>query len=253
MTYVAAGYQFTESLQNGLDKLLGLIPAIIGFVLLIIIGWIFAKIARAVVRKLLRKLRFDRAITLSPAGKYVERVIEHPTDFLAKLAYWIVFLGFVLFAVSSLGVPALTLVVNGIYRYTPNVIAAILIFLVASAITAGAETFVAKVLGSGALAKLVGAIVPAIIMPIAIFMILDQLHIARNIVDITYAALVGAVALGLALAFGLGGRDVAGRILEQAYDNAQEKSGQLQGEYQQAKATTRGRAQNTRRHIDEQT
>lgn len=252
MTILATGYQFTESLQSGLDKLLGLIPAIIGFILLIFIGWIFAKIARGVVRKLLRKLRFDRAITLSPAGKYIERVVEHPTDFIAKLAYWAVFLGFVLFAVSSLGVPALTLVVNGIYRYIPNVIAAILIFLVASAITAGAETFVAKVLGRGALAKLVGAIVPAIIMPIAIFMILDQLHIARNIVDITYAALVGAVALGLALAFGLGGREVAARILEQAYDTAQDSAGQVQAEYQDAKANTRNRARNARRQIDEQ-
>jgi hypothetical protein len=252
MIILATGYQFTESLQNGLDKLLGLIPAIIGFVLLIIIGWIFAKIARGVVRRLLRKLRFDRAITLSPGGKYVERIIEHPTDFLAKLAYWIVFLGFVLFAVSSLGVPALTLVVNGIYRYIPNVIAAILIFLVASALTAGAETFVAKVLGTGALAKLLGAIVPAIIMPIAIFMILDQLHIARNIVDITYTALVGAMALGLALAFGLGGREVAARILEQAYDSAQQNAGQIQSEYQDAKATTRNQARNAHRQIDEQ-
>ena len=54
-------------------------------------------------------------------------------------------------------------------------------------------------------------------MAIAAFMILDQLKIATNIVVITYAALVGAVALGMALAFGLGGRDVAGRLLETAY------------------------------------
>ena len=253
MILVATGYHFTQSLQSGLDKLLGLIPAIIGFLLLILIGWIFAKVTRKIVRTLLRKIRFDRAITLSSAGKYIERVVEHPTDFIAKLAYWTVFIGFILFAVSGLGVPALTLIVNGIYRYIPNVIAAILIFLVASAITAGAEAFVAKVLGSGALAKVVGAIVPAIIMPIAIFMILDQLHIARNIVDITYAALVGAMALGLALAFGLGGRDVAASILEQAYDSAQEKSGQIQGEYRDAKANARSQARNARRQVDEQT
>ena len=54
-------------------------------------------------------------------------------------------------------------------------------------------------------------------MAIAVFMILDQLQIANNIVVITYAGLIGAVALGMALAFGLGGREVAGRILEAAY------------------------------------
>lgn len=242
-----ASYQFTQSLQSGLDKLLGYIPAIIGFILLIIVGWIIAKIAKRLTRALLGRFHFDRAITNSSAGEYVTRVIDHPTDFLAKLVYWVIFLGFILFAVSALGVPALTLIVNGIYRYIPNVIAAILIFLVASALTAGAEAFVVKVLPKGALAKVVAAIVPAIIMPIAIFMILDQLHIARNIVDITYAALVGAAALGLALAFGLGGRDVASRILEQAYDNAQDKSGQVKQNYQQAKSSTRSQAQNIRK------
>lgn len=241
------GYHFTESLQSGLDKLLGFIPAIIGVLLLLIVGWILARIAKRLTKMVLRKLRFERAITLSPAGNYVTRVIEHPTEFVSKLVYWVIFLSFILFAVSSLGVPALTLIVNGIYRYIPNVIAAIIIFLAASAITAGAEAFVAKVLRPGALAKLIAAIVPAIIMPIAIFMILDQLHIAQNIVDITYTALVGSVALGLALAFGLGGRDVAARILEQAYDNAQNQTAQLGQEVRQARADTRAQVNRAKR------
>ncbi len=247
----ATSYNFTQSLQNSLNKLWGYLPAVVGFILLIIVGWILAKIVKKLVRILLRRLRFERAITLSPAGNYITRIIEHPTEFMAKLAYWVIFLSFILFAISALGVPALTLIVNGIYRYIPNVIAAMIIFLVASAITAGAEAFVAKVLRTGTLAKLIAAVVPAIIMPIAIFMILDQLHIARNIVDITYAALVGSVALGLALAFGLGGREVASRILEQAYDNAQDKSDQLQQEYRQAKAVTKNRIRNLRQQRNE--
>jgi hypothetical protein len=68
---------------------------------------------------------------------------------------------------------------------------------------------------------------------------LDQLHIAQNIVDITYIALVGSVALGLALAFGLGGRDVAARILEQAYDSAQSHSDEMKQDYQRAKRNTK--------------
>lgn len=249
--YFASGYQFTTSLQNGLDSLLGLIPAILGFILLILFGWILASVFKRVTRTLLRRVRFERAINLSPAGNYITRVVEHPTEFVAKLVYWVILWGFILFAVSGLGVPALTLIVNGIYRYIPNVIAAIIILLVASAITAGAEAFVAKVLPSGALSKLMAAIVPAIIMPIAIFMILDQLHIAQNIVTITYAALMGSVALGLALAFGLGGREVAAEILGKAYENAQAKSGQMQQEFQQAKRSTRNQADRARQNLDE--
>lgn len=61
-------------------------------------------------------------------------------------------------------------------------------------------------------------------------MILNQLHIAEDIVNITYLALVGSVSLGLALAFGLGGREVAAKILNQAYLNAQQNSTQLKQE-----------------------
>lgn len=245
-----ATYHFTQSLQNGLDKLLALLPQVVGFILLIIVGWILAAIVRSLVRTLLRKLRFDRAITLSPAGNYVTRIIDHPTQFVAKVAYWIVFFMFLSFAISSLGVPALTLIVNGIYKYIPNVIAAILIFLVASAVTAGAEAFVKKILGVGALARLLGAVVPAIIMPIAIFMILSQLHIAQDIVNITYTALVGAVALGLALAFGLGGREVASRILQQAYDNAQDHAEELKADARRGRANARQQADRLRENTN---
>jgi hypothetical protein len=60
-------------------------------------------------------------------------------------------------------------------------------------------------------------------MAIAVFMILNQLHIAPEIVTITYAALIGAVALGSAIAFGLGGRSVAQRMLEDAYQRGQDE------------------------------
>ena len=65
--------------------------------------------------------------------------------------------------------------------------------------------------------RIVKTVAPVLVMAIAFFMILDQLEIAPTIVTITYAALIGAIALAMAIAFGLGGRDVAGRLLESAY------------------------------------
>ena len=71
--------------------------------------------------------------------------------------------------------------------------------------------------------RLVATAVPALVMAIAVFMILNQLEIATDVVTITYAALMGALALGMALAFGLGGRDVASRVLEDAYRRGQQE------------------------------
>jgi hypothetical protein len=70
--------------------------------------------------------------------------------------------------------------------------------------------------------KVVGAVAPVLIMAIGVFMVLDQLEIARQIVTITYAALLGGLFLAMALAFGLGGRDVWGRMLSEAYDRERE-------------------------------
>jgi hypothetical protein len=101
------------------------------------------------------------------------------------------------------------------------VLAALLIFLVASLIATALVELVDRTMGDTPTGGIVKAVAPVLVMAIALFMILDQLNIASNIVTITYAALIGAVALGMALAFGLGGRDVAGRILESAYTRGQ--------------------------------
>src|ERR671939_714855 len=93
-------------------------------------------------------------------------------------------------------------------------------------------------MGDTPLGKIVATAVPVLVMSIATFMILEQLKIATQIVTITYAAIWGAIALGSALAFGLGGRDVAARMLEGAY-----QSGQLNKEqYKRDLAQGMGRA-----------
>jgi len=66
-------------------------------------------------------------------------------------------------------------------------------------------------------------------------MILDQLNIASDIVNITYTAIIGGIALGLALAFGLGGRDVAGQILDKAYSKGQENYAQAKSDLEKGR------------------
>jgi hypothetical protein len=73
-------------------------------------------------------------------------------------------------------------------------------------------------------------------------MILNQLKIAPAIVTITYAALIGSAALGMALAFGLGGRDVAGRILGNLYEKGQQHKGTVAADFQKGGRTAKRRA-----------
>jgi hypothetical protein len=130
-------------------------------------------------------------------------------------------------AVSVLGIPAFTDFIKAIYSYIPNIIAAVLIFLVAGAISGGAVTLVTNAMGDTPTGKVVATAVPTVVMSIAGFMILEQLKIAPGIVLITYSVILGAVGLGMALAFGLGGRDVAGRMLGDLYEKGRANKGRV--------------------------
>ena len=244
-------FNFGRSVENGVDRTIGLLPEILGAILLVIIGWFFASVVRRLVRSGLRRMRFDRVVHTSPGGNIVSRIIEHPSNFLAQFAYWVIFLAFISFAISALNVPALNAIVVGIYSYIPNIIAAILIFLVASAVSVAGAGFVQRVLGGSPLSKMVSAVIPAVTLGIAVFMILNQLKIAEDIVNITYTAIMGSLALGLALAFGLGGRDVASRILEQAYESTQRNKDRLKDEASRAANNTRREAKRAKNNLEQ--
>ena len=150
-----------------------------------------------------------------------------PSSLIGSLAFWFLFLGAVAIAVSQLGIAALDNFVAAIGAYIPNIIAAVLIFVIAGVVAAAVGGLVARTMGDTPTGKVVGSVVPVLVMAIATFMILNQLQIASEIVTITYAALIGGVFLAMALAFGLGGREVAGRMLSDAYEKGQQQRGQV--------------------------
>ena len=233
---------FGRSFQDGLEGLFEYLPQLIGALLLLVVGYFVAMFLKSVVRKGLQRMRFDRALHTSPAGNVISRIVESPSRFVGRVVYWLVFLGFISLAISALNLPALNNLIGAIYSYLPHVIAAIIIFLVASTISGVAVAFVQRVMGRTALAKLLSAVIPSLTMSIAVFMILNELMIAEEIVLITYTALIGAVALGLALAFGLGGREVAARLLEQAYDAGRQNADDAKRDISRAKANTKNEA-----------
>jgi hypothetical protein len=231
-----------QSFENILNRIIEFLPNLIGAILILIIGYMIAKLLDNVIRKALNRARFDRAMHNSSAGKTISRIVESPSRLGGRIAFWLVFVGAISLAVSALNLPVLNDLLNTIYGYVPSVIAAVLIFLVASAISAGVAGFATRVMGKTALSKIVATVVPAIVMSLAGFMILNQLGIARDIVNILFTAIVGAIALGLALAFGLGGRDVARELLEQAADNARSNTDRVKGEAKQAAENTKREA-----------
>jgi Mechanosensitive ion channel, conserved TM helix len=217
-----AAVEVGDSLQRGLDEFVAFLPRLVGFLIILLIGWLIARVVKAVVVKTLQGVGVDRALAGGSAGPYVDRVLPDArvSEIIGTIAFWFLFLGALAIAVSQLGIGALDNFLQVIAAYLPNVVVAILIFVVAGALASAASGLIGRTGGDSAIGKIAAVATPILIMGIATFMILDQLNIAPAIVEITYIALIGSVALGAALAFGLGGRDVAGRLLEDSYRQA---------------------------------
>jgi small-conductance mechanosensitive channel len=218
-----AAVEISESVQGAIDDLLGFLPNLLGFLVLLLIGFLVAKALQKLVTLALEKAGADRAVLTGAGGDFVERFTPDvsPSVLIGRVVFWFIFLGALSMAISSLGIAALNDFLADVFAYLPNVVAAILIFVIAAAIAGLLSRAIDRGLGDSPAGKLASTAVPALVMAIAVFMILNQLQIAPAIVTITYAAVLGGLALGTALAFGLGGREVASRLLEDAYRRGQ--------------------------------
>lgn len=231
--YVAA-VQIAHSLQRGLDSLIGFIPNILGFLVILVIGYVIARVVRTIVSKLLEKIGVDRALHRSQAGQYVERVSPdaHPSRLIGAVVFWFIFIYAIAAAIGALKIPALTNFMANVQNYLPNVIAAVLIFVIGAALAGAAGGVAHKLMGDTPTGRVARTVAPGVIMAIVVFMVLTQLKIAPVIVTATYIALIGMLALAAALAFGLGGRDVAAEMTRNAYSSAQDNKAQVKQDMQ---------------------
>lgn len=227
-----------NSIERGFDTFFAFLPNVLGFLVLLVVGYIIAKVVGSIVSKALGKAHLDEHMHKTDAHGFVERIMPGASieKGVGKVVFWLVFAFFLFAAIGALKIPAVTTFMNQVLAYLPNVIVAMLIFVVAALVSGAVAAGVTKVMGDTPTGKVVAAVVPAVVMVIAIFMILDQLQIAEQIVTITFAAIMGALALGLALAFGLGGRDVAGRMLEDAYTKGKQAKDQAKSDMEVPKA-----------------
>jgi hypothetical protein len=239
-----------DSVQRGADAFALWAPRFLGFLAVLIIGYFIAKLVGALVSRLLGGAGLDRQLNRGTAGEWVSKVTRSPSHLIGRISFWLVFIGAISIAVSVLGIGALQDLVAAVWGYVPNLIAAFLIFLVAAALAAAIGAIVARTMGETTTGKVIATVVPVLIMAIAGFMILDQLMIAETIVTITYASLMGAIALGMALAFGLGGRDVAARMLEGAYEAGQRNREQVKHDLAQGKERTKEQVDQVRAEGD---
>lgn len=219
-----------RSLQEALTAFLAFIPQLIGALVILIVGYIVAKILEAVVGRVLKAVGFDGWMEKSGIKQYFDRAQtrQTPATILGKLVFWFVFIIAITMATDALGISQVSQVFSQLIAYIPNIIAAVLILILAGLLA----QFVAGLVRGATGMDILGTVAQAAIMVYAVFAALTQLGIAVQLTAPTFLIVLGAVALAAAIAFGWGARNVAQDIVEKAYARRGEAQQKIQEERQ---------------------
>src|SRR5215211_1487257 len=212
-----------QPLQNALSTFLSYIPQLIGALIILIVGYIVAKVLQAVVGRVLQAVGFDRWMERGGIKQFFDRAETNqtPHSILGQLVFWFVFIIAITMAADALGIPQVSAVLAQLIAYIPNIIAAILILILAALLA----NFLAGIVRAATGSETLSSIARYAIIVYAVFAALTQLGIAVQLTANTFLIVLGAVALAGAIAFGIGGREVARDILEKAYNRTDEVEG----------------------------
>ena len=207
-----------QPLQNALSTFLSYLPQLIGAIVILIIGYIVAKVLQAVVGRVLRAVGFDGWMEKGGIKQFFDRAETNqtPVSILGQLVFWFVFIIALTMAADALGIPQVSVILGQLIAYIPSIIAAVLILILAALLANFVSGIVRGATGSGLLAS----VAQYAIIVYAVFAAITELGIAVELTAPTFLIVLGAVALGAAIAFGLGGREVAQDILQKAYDRS---------------------------------
>jgi hypothetical protein len=212
------------SLSNALNSFLAAIPLVIGALIIIIIGWIIAGVLARLVTELLRRVGADRLFAEHGARVYGDRTRQiQPSVVAGELVKWLVRFVFLVAAANVLGLTQVSELLNDVLLWIPNLIVAAIVLLVAPLIARFVRSAIE--VGAGEMgftnAALLGRIAEIAIVAFAVIIAINQIGIAANLVNILFIGIVAALALAFGLAFGLGGRDVAGQLAQAWYEQSQ--------------------------------
>jgi len=209
---------FWESFQQFLNEIAVALPQIIGALLILLIGWIIAKVIKKLVVKGLKLVRFNYLTDKTGIEKFLTDggVKVSSIDVIGTLVYWIIMLVVILATMNSLKLTAASTLFNEIMLYIPNIIVAIIILilgiyfarLVSQVLITSLKNMQEKT------AVIIGNIAYYAIIVLTVFIILGQLNIAEQIVNNAFILVFGAICLALGLAFGLGGKEWASDIIK---------------------------------------
>jgi hypothetical protein len=207
-----------ETWSGYVDGLRLVIPRLLAMLSVVVAGWLIAALARAITRKALAWLRVARLAERTGTAELLRKAELPPVERIAASAvFWVLFLGFLLAGLDALGFATLTALRIELSILVPRVVGGLVILAVGLVLAnvAWRVVLLAAVNAGWPSGRLVGGAVYTLTVTIAAAMALDHVGLARSIVVASFAILVGATMLALAIAVGVGTGPLVRRLIEE--------------------------------------
>lgn len=214
---------FTE-LARTMNEIVGslgrFLPRFLEMLVIVIVGWIIAFLLKVLFRSLLKIARFDKLSEHTGTTQLLRgAALPSLSELISRVVFWVAWAGFILLGINVLGVVGIEQHVAGFFGFLPRLFAALVILFFG---TVAASFFSRAVLLSAVNAdlpspRLISWAVRTMIVLFVVSMAFEELGIAPRTVIVAFALIFGSLMLGLALAFGLGGKDLARKYLERRF------------------------------------
>jgi hypothetical protein len=204
------------SMEKVITKIATLLPALLAFVLALVVCTVIAAVLAYVVRRLLVAIKFDDRMGTGTASLSEWSPNQTPTSLAAKVVFWSCVMVGVLLGLTAFDASSDSALAPYLFAYLPRVVGAIILLFAGNIIA----RFLSRTVLIGAVnlnlqyARLLATGVRWLVLVLTSAMVLDHLAIAGEVVDLAFGILFGGIVFALALAVGLGSRDLVSRSLE---------------------------------------
>lgn len=209
--------ELTQALQELARGFAHYLPRMAVMLIIALVGWIIAYVLKVVVRSILRLTKFSKLSESAGATQLLNHAaLPSSTELLSRFVFWVAWVGFILLGVSVLGIVGLQEYISRFFLFLPRLFVALVILFLGSLAASffSRAALLAAVNANFRSSRLLSVSIRVIISIFALSMMFEVLGVGEETMMIAFGTAFGAVMLGLALAFGVGGKDLAREFLE---------------------------------------
>ena len=214
-----------ERLLGGGEQLMLYLPPFAAAIAILIAGYLLARLLERWTDALLKRLNFNKMADAGGISEAMGRTGTRldPIHAVGKLLFWLVMLVVILLASTALGLESIREMFGTMLSFIPTLIAGIVIVILGMILGEFVRGVILASAGSVSGVPTVAKMAKGAVVVIAVFMALQQVGVAEEIVTAAFTLTLGAVALAVGLAFGLGNRDLAGEITRRWYEEGRRR------------------------------